>query len=78
MSFPSKSQHEKSTSEAFLHWYFKNLSKFYKGVIQKVCSLSRGGGSLKSEQKRMWREGPSMCVCLLFKKKWGDFQDDVL
>ena len=47
---------------------FKNLLKFYKGVIQRVRSLRRGGGSLKSEQKQMGREGPSMCVCLLFKK----------
>ena len=47
---------------------FKNLLKFYKGVIQKVRSLRRGGGSLQSEQKQTGREGPSMCVCSLFKK----------
>ena len=50
---------------------FKNLLKFYKGVIQKVCSLRRGGGGGAhwKVNKDKWGGRVLACVYVRFFKK---------
>ena len=50
-------------------YIFKKEIKFPIGVIQKVRPLVRGGGSLKSKQKRSGGGGILACVYVPFFKK---------
>ena len=50
-------------------YIFKKEIKFPIGVIQKVLPLVRGGGSLKSKQKRSGGGGILACVYVRFFEK---------
>ena len=68
-SLPNRSMKNLRQKHFFIDT-FKNLFKFYKGVIQKVRSLRRGGGGVHWKVNKDKRGGRVLaCVYVRFLKK---------